>query len=410
MPDNTTNTDNTTKGYIGFTGNHLLLKNIANLDNPESAHRYHTLEETEFKYDLSINKSNNIEIAKVFLDDGFPNGLTINNDLNLRGFIKSFNEQTEPVTINEREQLKFSGANFYKNGRYAGYEYCFKFSVNILFRIKLERIVSNSGSTGNNTSGTQGTTYTGNEKPEFKYNNLAQLEQLFPYQLQNITRDIKGNNFDRADKTGRLVGNIIFLPNYAGTDINIPNNKLYLKYKFFDISETPNYYPKNKILLDYFKNSDFKYCEFNQYFKNQELSGINHFHQNYDKIDNIPSWFGNTDNTERIFYSGRPPKERVINYQDLINEGSGIITDIGYFNKNNTDDLYYFGLLKKSFLILLIRNNNIDTAIFTFDYLSKFSPFNIKRQPITDYDTIRTKRSKLRDLSRWINFRDTPRI
>ena len=55
MPDNTTNTDTTTKGYIGFTGNHLLLKNIANLDNPESAHRYHTLEETEFKYDLSIN-------------------------------------------------------------------------------------------------------------------------------------------------------------------------------------------------------------------------------------------------------------------------------------------------------------------------------------------------------------------
>ena len=380
---------------IGFKHNHLLLKNLANKpykhnyklidpsqDNPDHIHtRYHTLEDTDFLYNLNLETSGDIKIEHTFLKNN-PNGLLIDN-LKLYGNIKNFNEQTEPKTISNREQLKFDGSNFFNNGRYKGFEYAFLVEVNVIFsknlKFKNGIIDQNTIDYMNNLTGTK---ITPKPKPNIK------------------TRDILPNSHDRSHKEGKYYGPI-FIPDYAGQDIDIPDEKLYYENNFWRLKDEqiPSY-----DIDEFFK--DKKIVSYNSSFEQPEISTFD-AHDNLEQIETIQTWFTNVPDSEQMFYIGRPPKERIIDRSDTNNK----IKDLYYTWENN--NLIYYGLLTKNFILLLIKDNNIETSIFSFDYLSSLSPFHNNGEVVTSYERIKQIRIKqgfkYKDLSRWIKFRDTPR-
>ena len=235
---------------IGLPNNHIIMRNYANpwythnyrlvdpsLDNEtHTARRYHTLENTDFKYDLKFEISSDLTKELTYIED-YPNGMII-DDLKLRGKIKPFHEQTQPISVNPREQMKFCPTNFYNNGRYKGSEFAFEFKVKIIFS-KIIRYRS---------------------WLDLRDHDLWELDRvprIYPFKDPQPTihkRDILPNKADRSHKEGTWYGSF-FWPDYAGKDFKIPNEQLHRKDHYWVTEdEIDKVKSSEEILYEFFKD------------------------------------------------------------------------------------------------------------------------------------------------------------
>lgn len=397
---------------IGLSNNHIIMRNYANpwythnyrlvdpsLDNEtHTARRYHTLENTDFKYDLKFEISSDLTKELTYIED-YPNGMII-DDLKLRGKIKPFHEQTQPISVNPREQMKFCPTNFYNNGRYKGSEFAFEFKVKIIFS-KIIRYRSWL------------------DLRDHDLWELDRVSRVYPFKDPQLTihkRDILPNKADRSHKEGTWYGSF-FWPDYAGKDFKIPNEQLHRKDHYWVTEdEIDKVKSSEEILYEFFKD---KYLvDYHYYMEKVDVSQVSNAFIHEHPYEDIPTWFGSTPNQpgKPYYWRYRPPDERIIDYNRIEQEGSGLITDLCWEYDRKNRHVIYYGLLTKRFVMLLIKDHSFESSIFIQDYLSKYSCFNHNKKPVIEYNKIKEIREKMgfgytdeKDLKRWIKFRDTPR-
>ena len=324
-------------------------RNSSNINFPHEFDPYTHI----IKFDLKSQD----KVLNVFIPN-LPNGLfySFNQEkIKISGIIKPFNEQMfENFEISNREQLKYTGSNYDQNGRLINDNYLFKIEIYVHYKTEINDSLKTLKI---NKSPFKIKTIKESFKPLYKNFDRVNNEIIFYNQENDIL--IKSHNgipFENEMKEVYYNKHII---NFKNSEKIIKNFDI--SNFDFDILNISNFEISNFETFKNLKNSNF------------ETSNISEIIDSKYKIF-FNSWFkenGWLTNEELIklyeensngIHCRRHPNIKMIDLEKIYNEKCGkIICSL----RNNENDHY---IIKKTFLLPIIKDFNIDTKIFLKDY------------------------------------------